>query len=164
MPQDPNKPEEKPIQKQPPDEKTPPVQKPQADTKPISEPKKEKPKVKQSKDESLKFTMTYANGGFNNGVELKPGKDGKVELSITIYGGGEKKSLGISGLSPEIEKLVRAYEVGATSQQDTPEIVTGLKDYFNRVNQVLSMKIMTILQEADNQIKESIKETFKQVK
>jgi len=128
-------------------------------------PKQEKkPQPTVQKDESLKYTMTYANGGFNNGVELKPGKDGKIELSITIYGGGESKSLGISRFSPQIEKLVKAYQVGAETQQGTEDITKGLKDYFSRVNQVLSMKIIQILQETDTKIQASIKETFKEVK
>lgn len=128
------------------------------------EPQKKKPEPKVKKDETLKYTMTYANGGFNNGVEIKPGKDGKIELNIAIYGGGEQKSLGISGLSPEIEKLIRAYEIGATSNEEAPELVDGLKGYFTKINQVLSMKIIQILQKTDNEIAAAIKQTFKEVK
>lgn len=144
-----------PVQKQPPDQQQKPVPKPE-------QPKKPQPTVQ--KDESLKYTMTYANGGFNNGIELKPSKEGKIDLSIAIYGGGQTKSLGISGFSPEIKKLISAYEVGATNQQDTEDITKALKEYFKRVNQVLSLKVIEILQRADNEIKHSIKQTFKEVK
>lgn len=155
-----------PNQKQPQQQGKPPVEKqPPEQQKPAPKPEpQKKPEPKVQKDESLKFTMTYANGGFNNGIELKPGKDGKIELSIAIYGGGEPKSLGIQGFSPEIKKLISAYEVGATNQQDTGDITKALKEYFKRVNQVLSLKVIEILQGADNQIKDAIKQTFKEVK
>jgi hypothetical protein len=137
----------------------PPKQEPKA-----SPVKKEKPQPKVQKDETLKFQMSYANGGFNNGIEIKPAKDGKLELSITIYGGGENKKLGISGYSPQIQKLVQAYEVGASTEQNVEDITKNLKQYFERVNQVLSLKVIEILQQTDNQIKEAIKQTFKEVK
>jgi len=155
-----------PNQKQPQQQGKPPVEKqPPEQQKPAPKPEQPKqPEPKVQKDESLKFTMTYANGGFNNGIELKPGKEGKIELSIAIYGGGEPKSLGIHGFNPEIKKLINAYEVGATNQQDTADITKALKEYFKRVNQVLSLKVIEILQGADNQIKDAIKQTFKEVK
>ena len=157
-----------PDKKQPSNPKLPPEPK-QAPVQPEAEPKtpmpKEKPnKVKQSKDETLKYTMTYANGGFNNGVELKPGRKGNIELSIAIYGGGEQKSMKISKVNPEIDKLINAYVIGAESEQETDEITKALKGYFQKVNQTLSMKIINILQDADSKIKDAIKQTFKEVK
>ena len=141
-----------------------PANKPDAKPEPAPEKPKKKPEPKVKKDESLKFEFTYANGGFNNGVDIKPGKNGRIELDISIYGGGEKKTMWISGYSPGIKKLVTAYEVGATSGQETEDINKALKDYFQRINQTLSMKIISILENADNQIKNAIKETFKEVK
>lgn len=156
---------------QPPDPEKKPQGKPPVPTKepegkpaPTPEKPKKKPEPKVKKDETLKYEFTYANGGFNNGVELKPGKNGKIELDISIYGGGEKKTMGISGYPAEIQKLIQAYEVGATSGQETEDITKALKGYFQRVNQTLSMKIISILENADNQIKNAIKQTFKEVK
>jgi hypothetical protein len=153
-----------PNKKQPQQQGKPPVEKqpPDQPVKQATPHKKPQPKVQ--KDETLKFQMSYANGGFNNGIEIKPAKDGKLELSITIYGGGENKKLGISGYSPQIQKLVQAYEVGASTEQNVEDITKNLKQYFERVNQVLSLKIIEILQGTDNQIKEAIKQTFKEVK
>lgn len=143
---------------------------PKQDQKPVpkekdsgSVPKKPSP-PKPKKDESLKYSMTYANGGFNNGVELRPGKDGKIELSITIYGGGEKKYMGISGFSPEVKSIVQAYQVAAETGQNSEDVKQGLKEYFTKINATLSMKIIQILQEADSKIQDSIKQTFKEVK
>lgn len=132
--------------------------------KPEQSPEKKKPKSppKPKKDEDLKYEMIYVNGGFNNGVELKPASDGKVELSIAIYGGGEKKTLGISPLPPSIAKLMKAYEVGAASDANTPEITDELKRYFAEINQSLSMKVIDILKEADEKVKAAIKSTFRE--
>lgn len=154
-----------PIPKKKPQGKPPvPTKEPEAKPVPAPENPKKRPEPKVEKDDSLKYEFTYANGGFNNGVEVKPGKNGKLELDISIYGGGEKKTMGISGYSPQVQKLVQAYEVGATSGQETEDINKALKDYFKRVNQTLSMKIISILENTDNQIKNAIKETFKEVK
>ena len=157
---------------QPTPEKDQPKGQPKETPKGEQPPKKEPPKpakpekkpVKQKKDDMLKYTMTYANGGFNNGVELKPGKDGKIELSIAIYGGGEKKSLGIGNISPKVQKLIKAYSIGAEAQEPMEDITEGLRKYFDQINKTLSFKIIDILQETDEKIKIAIHETFKELK
>lgn len=154
-PQDQKKPEARPQDNKPQEKPKAKPEKPQPEKKPAPKPKK---------DDLLKYTMTYANGGFNNGVELKPGKDGKIELSITIYGGGEKKSLGISNVSPSVQKLIKAYSVGAQAQEPMEDITEGLRKYFEQVNKTLSFKVIDILQEADDKIKSAIQETFKEIK
>lgn len=125
-------------------------------------PAKKPPTPKNS--EVLKYSMTYANGGFNNGIEIKPGKDGKLELSIAIYGGGEKKTLGIGNLPQPIIKLLKAYETSALDNEPADEIIEGLRKYFTVVNQVLALKIIKILQDADSKIKDAIQDTFKEIK
>ena len=87
---------EQPIQKQQPQKSEPSGKKPpmgQGQEKKPTNPKQ--PTPAQDKNHAFKFEMTYANGGFNNGVEVKPGKDGKIELNIMIYGGGEQKVMKI---------------------------------------------------------------------
>lgn len=160
MPEIPNQQQKPPVQgqqKQMPPKK--PMEKPVPEKQPL--PPKELPKPK--KDEGLKYEMTYVNGGFNNGVEIKPGHDGKIELSISIYGGGEQKKLGISPLPPAVTKLTKAYEIGANQDIDSPEITDELKRYFDEINQTLSMKVIAILREADEKVKAAIQSTFKQV-
>lgn len=161
MPELPNKPQQKPpIQGQ--QSRVPDKQMSQEPKKPVA-PAKPKSAPKPEKDDALKYEMTYVNGGFNNGVEIKPGRGGKVELSISIYGGGEKKSLGVSPLPPSIAKLIGAYEVGADQDIDSPEITDELKRYFDEINQTLSMKIIDILKETDIKTRKAIKETFSSV-
>lgn len=124
----------------------------------------EKPKKKtpaQKKDEGLKYEMTYVNGGFNNGVQIKPDKNGKALIEISIYGGGQKKTLSVGPLPKDISKMVQAYELSANSDENTPEITTELQRYFEQKNTLLSQQIIQILREADQKIAQAIKKTFK---
>jgi len=130
---------------------------PDAAKKPIE--KKKTPA--QKKDEGLKYEMKYVNGGFNNGVQIKPDKDGKAMVEISIYGGGQKKTLSIGPLPAQISKLVKAYEVSATQGQNTPEITGELQKYFENLNTTLSQKIIEIMMEMDSKVERAIRETFK---
>lgn len=145
-------PEQKPVQKP----ATPPVENPQGQKKPEG-----KKTPAQKKDEGLKYEMKYVNGGFNNGVQIKPDKDGKANIEISIYGGGTKKTLSVGPLPPQIAKLIKAYEVSATQGQETPEITGELQKYFEQLNTILSQKIIQILTEADAKVERAIRETFK---
>lgn len=129
-------------------------------------PKKQEPTKKTpaaAKDDRFKYEMTYANGGYNNGAEVKPDKDGKANVEITIYGGGQKKSLKVGPLPPNIEKLVRAYELSATQNEDSPEITEELQKYFAQVKTLLNAKILQIIKQADLEIANAVKETFGQI-
>jgi hypothetical protein len=170
MPEQPQKPPQKPVPQKP----APPAQQkpvaPEKGNQPSPEkdtaPKKQEPKKKTpaaQKDDRFKYEMTYANGGFNNGAEVKPDKDGKANVEISIYGGGQKKSLTVGPLPPNIEKLVRAYELSANQNEDSPEITEELQKYFAQAKTLLNAKILEIFKQADLQIANAVKETFSQI-
>lgn len=118
----------------------------------------------QEKDDAFKYEMQYANGGFNNGVEIKPDREGKAQLKVSIYGGGEQKVMKISPLPASITKLTKAYELSADKADDSsPEITEELQKYFDEVRSVLSAKIIQIVTQMDEQIKTAITQTFKEV-
>ena len=139
-------------------EKTPP---PNQEPEPA---KKEKKTPAQEKDDSLKYEMQYVNGGFNNGVQVKPDKNGRANVEISIYGGGEKKSLSCGPLPYDITKLIKAYEISAEQNSDSPEITGELQKYFREVSEKLSRQIISILQETDIKVYQAIKSTFKELK
>lgn len=155
----------KPTQKEPPvqDKQIPQKQptKEPIQPEPKKEPKKKTPA--QKKDDHLKYEMKYMNGGFNNGVEIKPDRDGKAQVKISIYGGGEQKTLSISPLPTSIAKLVQAYELSANQNENTPEITGELQKYFEEVNTRLSEKIISIFQKVDEEVASAIKSSFKEV-
>lgn len=147
-------------------QKTPPVKSTGAEVPkekiPPQKPEGQKKKTPaQKKDEGLKYEMKYVNGGFNNGVQIKPDKDGKALVEISIYGGGQKKTLSIGPLPAQISKLIKAYEVSATQGQNTPEITGELQKYFENLNTTLSQKIIEIMMEMDSKVEAAIRETFK---
>lgn len=154
---------DKPIQPPTP-EQGPPQKGPEKPTAPEQKPPPKKKTPAQKKDDRFKFEMKYVNGGFNNGVQVKPDKDGKALLEIAIYGGGEKKTLSVGPLPKEIAKLIQAYEIGANQDTDAPEITGELQKFFAQIQQQLSMKIINILKEADEKVAMAIKETFKNIK
>lgn len=157
----PQKPTQAPPAKQQGQAKSPVPEKP-----PVT-PEKPKPKKKTpsaTKDDRFKFEMTYVNGGFNNGVLVRPDKDGKANVEISIYGGGEKKTLSVGPLPPNISKLVKAYELSANQDQNTPEITQELQDYFSKVQTLLNAKVIEIFKRADHEVYNAIKETFTQIK
>lgn len=151
---------------------TPPKQKPDQgsnpdqDKQPVPNEKPQQTKKKTpsaQKDDRFKFEMTYVNGGFNNGVLVKPDKDGKANVEISIYGGGDKKTLSVGPLPPNIEKLVKAYELSANQDQNTPEITQELQNYFAQIQTLLNAKLLEIFKQADQQVASAIKDTFKQI-
>lgn len=118
----------------------------------------------QEKDDAFKYEMQYVNGGFNNGVEIKPDRDGKVQLKISIYGGGDQKVMKISPFPASITNLIKAYESSADNADNSvPEITEELQKYFDEVRSVLSAKIIQIVTQMDEQIKAAITHTFKDV-
>lgn len=164
-------PEQIPNKTQPPTQKTPPVKStgaevpkeklPPESSKTGQDQGEKKKTPAQKKDEGLKYEMKYVNGGFNNGVQIKPDKDGKANVEISIYGGGTKKTLSIGPLPPQISKLIKAYEISATSGQNTPEITGELQKYFENLNTTLSQKIIEIMMDMDSKVESAIRETFK---
>lgn len=136
-------------------------QTPTPPTEPVAKKPVEKKTPAQKKDEGLKYEMKYVNGGFNNGVQIKPDKDGKAMVEISIYGGGTKKTLSIGPLPAQIGKLIKAYEVSATQGQETPEITGELQKYFENLNTTLSQKIIEIMMDMDSKVEQAIRETFK---
>lgn len=146
-------------------QKTPPVKSAGAEVPkekiPPQKPEGEKKTPAQKKDEGLKYEMKYVNGGFNNGVQIKPDKDGKANVEISIYGGGTKKTLSVGPLPGQISKLIKAYEISATQSQNTPEITGELQKYFEQLNTTLSQKIIEIMMEMDSKVESAIRETFK---
>lgn len=127
---------------------------------PLNPPVNKKP-PKPKKDESLKYDLTFVNGGFNDGVAVLPGKDGKLEIKITLYGGGEAKHLVIGPLPKPLDTLVRGYEVSANgNDQSTPEITNGLKVKLQQIKEQLSLDIIKYLQEFDAKVEQSIKQTL----
>lgn len=127
-------------------------------TKLLREVNEESPEKKQ---EGLKYECKYLNGGFNDGVKIEPTDGGKLSLAISIYGGGDPKKVNIPA-SPEIQKIIRGYEV-AFKQNDPSgtKLEPRLDEYIESLTQELSYKVMDAMRELDEKVKQIIIETIK---
>lgn len=152
-----NTPSEKLGKKQPGAEDKPPVD---GKSKDGDQPETKPKKVEKPENDLLKFEMQYVNGGFNNGVNVKPDKDGKLNVEISIYGGGRRKTLSVNPTSQNVKKLLNAYEIAATDGQSDEHITVELQKYCKEIEEDLSMKIINILTEVDEKVKAVIKETM----
>lgn len=113
------------------------------------------------KDETLKYEGKYFNGGFADGVKLEPASDGKISVSISIYGGGEPKINKISA-NPKMQKILKAYEIGFKNQDNLGTRMEGdIDDYLETVTQQMSFKIIAAMRELDEKIKQIIIQTIK---
>jgi hypothetical protein len=117
-------------------------------------------KIEKPENELFKFEMQYVNGGFNNGINVKPDKNGKLNIEISIYGGGRRKTLSVGPASQNVKKLLNAYEIAATGGQSDEHITVELQRYCKEIEEKLSMKIIDILSEMDEKVKAVIKETM----
>lgn len=113
------------------------------------------------KDDTLKYEGKYFNGGFADGVKLEPASDGKISVSISIYGGGEPKINKISA-NPKMQKILKAYEIGFKNQDNLGTRMEGdIDDYLETVTQQMSFKIIAAMRELDEKIKQIIIQTVK---
>ena len=113
------------------------------------------------KDETLKYEGKYFNGGFADGVKLEPASDGKISVSISIYGGGEPKINKISA-NPKMQKILKAYEVGFKNNDNLGTRMEGdIDEYLETVTQQMSFKIIAAMRELDEKTKQIIIQTVK---
>ena len=139
-------------EQQPPNQNQPP-QEPQPE-------KKSNPKEK--KESGLKYDMKYVNGGFNDGVKIEPTNGGKLALSISIFGGGgEPKTVNIPA-SPAMQKIIKGYEVAFNNQDSMGTSMEPEMDrYMDNLKQEISLKVIRLMQEMDQKVKQIIIQTIK---
>lgn len=115
------------------------------------------------KDETLKYECKYVNGGFNNGVKLEPTSGGKLLLSISIYGGGESKSIKIP-VRGELQKIISGYESAFKSKDSLgTELEPEIDDKLQILKEEISNKIISAMKKFDLEVKQIIINTIKEI-
>jgi hypothetical protein len=112
------------------------------------------------------YDMKYVNGGFANSVDVQPGTNedsGKVNVSINIFGGGEKKQITLP-TPPKIQQMLKAYEVSLKKQDPSADrIKVQLEKYYADLKISIAEKFINVMKEMDAKSKQvliqSIKET-----
>jgi hypothetical protein len=112
------------------------------------------------------YDMKYVNGGFANSVDVQPGTNedsGKVNVSINIFGRGEKKQITLP-TPPKIQQMLKAYEVSLKKQDPSADrIKVQLEKYYADLKISIAEKFINVMKEMDAKSKQvliqSIKET-----
>lgn len=113
----------------------------------------------------LEYSFDYISGGFNgNSVEIAPveGSD-RLSIKIPLFGGGEKKT--VTCRAPgEYADLVTAYNAGQKQSDETNGNNVGqeLQEKLEQVQIRISERIIPLLKDLDNQVKQIITEELTQ--
>jgi hypothetical protein len=110
----------------------------------------------------LKYDCVYVNGGFNDGVKIEPTDGGKINLSISIYGGGDPKSMNIPAKG-KFGELIKSYGTAVTNNdQMGTELEPEIDKNIQLLQESLSLRVIEALKQFDQQIKQIIIETLKE--
>lgn len=112
------------------------------------------------------YDMKYVNGGFANSVDVQPGTNedsGKVNVSINIFGGGEKKQITLP-TPPKIQQMLRAYEVAVRKQDPSADrIKVQLEKYYADLKISIAEKFINVMKEMDVKSKQVLIQSIKEI-
>jgi len=114
----------------------------------------------------IKYEMTYVNGGFTEeGIKIEPTPDGKLSMSISIYGGGKKKNMVISSKSGKLSKLTKAYSLAQTQgdAKNGDDVTSELEDITSSLKSEIAYEIVELLKKLDNDVKKIINSKIKEI-
>lgn len=106
----------------------------------------------QEESKKIRYDMTNVNGGFSDGVEIKPGENsGVMNVSVNIYGGSPKTTHPYN-VPPSIAQKQEAYI--AARQTDDPSSAAferELETYYTMLRQAISLEMVAIMKNFDEQ-------------
>lgn len=112
------------------------------------------------------YDMKYVNGGFANSVDIQPGTNedsGKVNVSINIFGGGEKKQITLP-TPPKIQQMLKAYEVALRKQDPSADkIKIQLEKYYADLKISIAEKFINVMKEMDAKSKQVLIQSIKEI-
>lgn len=107
-------------------------------------------KLLKEEDQKIRYDMTNINGGFSDGVEIKPGSDSTtMNVSVNIFGGGQSNSLPFT-VPTQISDMQQAY----VAAQQTGDPVSGdiageLEAYYNNLRTAISLEMVALMKKFD---------------
>lgn len=111
-----------------------------------------------TESDEQKYEGKYFNGGFNEkSVKIVPSNDGRLSISVNIYGGGEQKSVNISPKKTDIKKILTAYQSAVTSNNKIgTKLEPDIDSYMLEVRNKISNQMIELMRQFDNRVKEII--------
>lgn len=120
----------------------------------------------ENQPEENSYNMKYVNGGFSNSVDVQPGigeDSGKVNVSINIFGGGEKKKVSLP-TPPKIQRMMKAYEIALRNKDESAEnIKLQLEKYYADLKSIIGAKFVQVMKEADSKAKQVLIQSIKEI-
>ena len=114
-------------------------------------------RLKEGNKKKIKYDMKNINGGFSDGVEIKPGEHaGVMDISVNIYGGSQGLAHAHQ-VPPSIQEIQKAFI--AAQQTGDPigaELRADLEAYYANLRRAISLEIVRLIQQFDAQANESI--------
>lgn len=120
--------------------------------------------TEKKKSNAVKYDMQNINGGFSNGVEIKPGSHaGVMDISVNIYGGNQKTAHPHQ-VPQSIQQLQEAYIAARkTGDPVASDIKIELEAYYTNLRKAISLEVIRLMQQFDTQAKESIAATVARI-
>ena len=106
----------------------------------------------------IKYDMRNINGGFSDGVEIRPAQNDPAIMNITInIYGGSKNSFNAYKVPPRIQELQSAFlKTRQTGDPFAAEFKKELDAYYDNLKRAIGLEMVRLIQEFDAQAKDSI--------
>lgn len=100
----------------------------------------------------IRYDMVNINGGFSDGVEIKPGGDPTtMNISVNIFGGNQSNALRYN-VPKQISDMQQAYIAARTTGDPvSSEIEVELESYYNNLRQAISLEVVNLMKSFDEQ-------------
>lgn len=102
----------------------------------------------------IKYDMVNVNGGFSDGVDIRPGTNaGLLAISVDIYGGGTKNSM-MYNVPQKIAEYQAAYvEARRTGDSVAPDLNRELQSYYKNLKKAISIEAVRLISQFDQEMK-----------
>lgn len=108
----------------------------------------------------IKYGLKSVSGGFNDGVDIVPGKNisaGKILINVTLYGGGSKDWHAFPAPS-QVQEYINAWqEAQTTGDPISNDIEVNIEAYYSLIKKEIGINLIKALQEFDQKASQIIK-------
>lgn len=114
-------------------------------------------RLREDKRKAIRYDMHYVNGGYSDGVDIKPSSNvSNMDVTINIYGGnqGSKNMYAVPASIRELqEALLAARRIGDPVASD---IRIELDDYYENLRRAISLEVVRLMKDFDANMKQRL--------
>jgi len=107
-------------------------------------------KLLKEEEQKIRYDMVNINGGFSDGVEIKPGSDSTVmNVSVNIFGGSQSNFLPFT-VPKQVSDMQQAYIAAQqTGDPVSADIASELESYYNNLRTAISLEMIALMKRFD---------------